>query len=446
MKSKLILLLLLVSATFTACSDNDDNSSKSSRKELYSFSVGDREASIYYNGGHIYIDLVLPMGSSLTAVKPVIQVSDFATVSPGSEVEQDFTEPVIYTVRAQDGSTQEYIVEITVQKSELARIHSFSIDGVKGKITDKWTTEGKIQSGHILIWLKGVTDVTQLKPVIEISEGATISPQSGETVDFSKPVQYTITAPNGNKKQYTVGVQYDTYPSGLQYLTSFRSGGIFYQFMHDYLRRLRSFSSTSNPFYNEDRLIEGNLVHVSYDSEGAITQLELEERENYEAKSIQRLTVSYPTGTTVQLTDGLGRKDVITLDSEKRVVKFDTGTQTESYEYDALGNLTKWITDEGYQVMTYDNYNSTFGCFNAPQWMLLYTTGILLDSGANNVLSMSTYTTGGELTETIHYTYNYDPRTRYPRIRTYTMGGKECGDVFFFNYIYPYSLNMFIDR
>jgi hypothetical protein len=60
------------------------------------------------------ISLTVPKGTDVTTLVPTITVSDFATVSPASGVSEDFTTPVIYTVTAQDGTTQQYTVSVTV--------------------------------------------------------------------------------------------------------------------------------------------------------------------------------------------------------------------------------------------------------------------------------------------------------------------------------------------
>ena len=57
------------------------------------------------------------------------------------------------------------------------------------------------------------TDVTKLAPVITVSSGATVSPASGATQDFTKPVVYTVTAQNGGKQAYTVTVTEASAPS-----------------------------------------------------------------------------------------------------------------------------------------------------------------------------------------------------------------------------------------
>ena len=59
------------------------------------------------------INLNVPAGTDLTSLTPTISIPADATVSPLSGVSQDFTDPITYTVTAQDGSTQSYTVTVT---------------------------------------------------------------------------------------------------------------------------------------------------------------------------------------------------------------------------------------------------------------------------------------------------------------------------------------------
>ncbi|WP_340064712.1 leucine-rich repeat domain-containing protein [Ascidiimonas aurantiaca] len=59
----------------------------------------------------------LPMTADLTALQPAIEVSERATISPEAAI-TDFTNPVTYTVTAEDESTAEYVVTITRKLSE----------------------------------------------------------------------------------------------------------------------------------------------------------------------------------------------------------------------------------------------------------------------------------------------------------------------------------------
>ncbi len=53
------------------------------------------------------------------------------------------------------------------------------------------------------------TDLKNLAPVFELTEGATISPASGSMQDFSTPVEYTVTSESGKwHRTYTVNIHY----------------------------------------------------------------------------------------------------------------------------------------------------------------------------------------------------------------------------------------------
>ncbi|MCW5517435.1 HYR domain-containing protein [Muriicola sp. Z0-33] len=61
------------------------------------------------------VEILVPNGTVVTALIPSIAVSLDATVSPDSGVSQDFTNPVIYTVTAEDGTMQPWTVTVRVQ-------------------------------------------------------------------------------------------------------------------------------------------------------------------------------------------------------------------------------------------------------------------------------------------------------------------------------------------
>jgi hypothetical protein len=64
------------------------------------------------NGSSATVTIVLPAGTDLTAQTPTI-VINASSISPPSRVPQDFSVPVIYTVRAADGSTRVYTVNVS---------------------------------------------------------------------------------------------------------------------------------------------------------------------------------------------------------------------------------------------------------------------------------------------------------------------------------------------
>ncbi|OWW24558.1 hypothetical protein B4Q04_14670 [Zobellia sp. OII3] len=77
--------------------------------EITLFSINGTEGVI--SGTDITVNL--PSGTDVKSLAPTITFIG-ETLSPESEVEQDFTDPVSYTVTAEDGTTQDYVVTVTV--------------------------------------------------------------------------------------------------------------------------------------------------------------------------------------------------------------------------------------------------------------------------------------------------------------------------------------------
>ena len=73
------------------------------------------DGTINENNKTIYA--VVPDGTDLTALTPVVEVSPGATVYPKSESVQDFTNPVVYTVTDSYGDIQEYTVTVVTESN-----------------------------------------------------------------------------------------------------------------------------------------------------------------------------------------------------------------------------------------------------------------------------------------------------------------------------------------
>ncbi len=147
------------------------------------------------------VRLDFPAGTDVTHLTPTIIISNYATIEPKSGVTQDFTNPVYYTVTAMSGATAQYMVEAIVHDADNEKsILSFRFDALD--------EDGLIDevARRISFVLPAETDVTQLVPTIEVSEGATVEPASGVAQDFTNPVTYTVTAQNGTTAAYTVMV------------------------------------------------------------------------------------------------------------------------------------------------------------------------------------------------------------------------------------------------
>lgn len=93
-------------------------------------------------------------------------------------------------------------------RSSLARINSIIFRQADNHFVFDTDTVGHYQyldSAHIQFVLPGGVDITHLAPTIDFS-GTSISPLSGVPQDFTKPVDYFVTAQDGSKRGYTVSV------------------------------------------------------------------------------------------------------------------------------------------------------------------------------------------------------------------------------------------------
>lgn len=73
-----------------------------------------------------------------------------------------------------------------------------------------------IQNEKIQIFVKAFADLTSQAPDFTLTPGATISPKSGTTLDFTNPQFYTVTSQDGRSKK-TYEVQYITSAIGFKY-------------------------------------------------------------------------------------------------------------------------------------------------------------------------------------------------------------------------------------
>ncbi len=154
------------------------------------------------------IKLEVPYGTNVKAL-----IAEFVANSNGIEVNgvnqqsgitvNDFTNPVIYNLSADDGTKHNYTVTVTKAPGTEKKIVSYSINGVPGIIDDN--------AGTISVVLPPRSDVTALKAVFTvIGKSITVTDTeqfTGVTQnDFSNPVVYTVNAYDDTSRMYTVTV------------------------------------------------------------------------------------------------------------------------------------------------------------------------------------------------------------------------------------------------
>ena len=192
--TKLLCMALAMLMLMVSCTKESDE------KEILSFRFVSLNVEAFAESDGKTLVAVVPSGTDVTSLVPVILISEKATINPGSGVPMDFTNPVSYVVTAEDGSQAEYSVVVIVKAESGKKILSFRFEDIDIEADideDLKTVEATMPLG---------TDVTALVPVITVSEKATIDPASGVSTDFTNPVTYTVTAEDGSQALYTATV------------------------------------------------------------------------------------------------------------------------------------------------------------------------------------------------------------------------------------------------
>ncbi len=184
----------------------------STAKELTSFFFLSPVATGMIDKTALAVDVSVPFGTDPTKL-----VAGFTTTGVGVSVggvaqvsgttPNDFTQPVIYTVNAADGSSVAYTVTVTVAKNTAKAITAFALAGKSG------SNDGVIDEGKktIAVGFPFGSDVTGLVATFATTGSSVkvsgVEQVSGTTVnDFTQPLVYTVTAADGSSVDYTVTV------------------------------------------------------------------------------------------------------------------------------------------------------------------------------------------------------------------------------------------------
>lgn len=187
MKHKLInifLMSIIYGIMFISCKEEWDASNLDFEAdvEIKRFSINGVEGEIDQSTSTIL--LYLPKNTDESNLIPDIEIAENASVSPEPGMPVDFStsEQFPVTFRVINGNLyRDYFV---TAKAISAKIISFIIGDRVGIIDHN--------KGSISITVPYGTDLTQLKPEIVFTEGATIVPSFGTILDFSGPVTYTL--------------------------------------------------------------------------------------------------------------------------------------------------------------------------------------------------------------------------------------------------------------
>ncbi|GAA0734060.1 hypothetical protein GCM10009430_48840 [Aquimarina litoralis] len=158
--------------------DGSDVTLLNSDKEILEFSFltsenGELETNITANIDQLKntVSVVLPFGIPIIALKPSIVVSEGATIVQNIDTTFDFSEPIVYSVLAEDGSTKDYTISVRVVTSTAREILT-SFFNQNPDNTLGWNLENE----DVSTW-EGVVVVDDKVVALELNEkGLTVLP------------------------------------------------------------------------------------------------------------------------------------------------------------------------------------------------------------------------------------------------------------------------------
>ncbi len=173
----------------------------SAANDILTFALPGQNSSTIDVADHT-VSVNVPDGTTLNVAPQALTVSQGATVQPTADALQDFNAQVVYTVTAENGTEQQWVVNVTVSPPtgssenditafELPVQNSSDIDNVNHTIT---------------VNVAAGTNINVAPSSLNISPNASISPSATSIQDFNTPVDYTVTAENGDTQVWTVNV------------------------------------------------------------------------------------------------------------------------------------------------------------------------------------------------------------------------------------------------
>jgi hypothetical protein len=187
-----------------SCSEDEPApTSKSSAKAILTFTMEFQTGTATIDATNHTVAVEVANGTAVKALTPTFTLSPLATASPATGTEGNYSSAVTITVTAEDGSTQGWTVTVT----EAAPGPSSAADILTFSITGQTDIDGDGTAHTIAVEVAAGTVVTALTPTFTISAGATSSPATGTTGDYTTPVTITVTAEDGITTQdWTVTV------------------------------------------------------------------------------------------------------------------------------------------------------------------------------------------------------------------------------------------------
>lgn len=111
------IIYILIVASFFSCL-KEDRFPYSDKNSILSFTITGQAGSTTINNDSLLITIPFPENSDLSNLTPAgVSINNLARISPDTTQAQDFTQPVIYSVTAENGDVANWMVQVIEQGS-----------------------------------------------------------------------------------------------------------------------------------------------------------------------------------------------------------------------------------------------------------------------------------------------------------------------------------------
>lgn len=180
---------------------------------IYSFKLNGVEGEI--NQASQKIVVRLPMDTDISNLVPEI-VYSAETITPSDTVAQDFRMPIVYTLYTTSMTPVPYTVEVVLTASDEAIITNYTLAGFEGIINQ--------DTKQIIVNVPKALNLEHIRPNLVEYVGKRITPNKVATINASTPVEYVVTAQNGNVATYTLTA--NRLSDNTAKITQFTLGGV----------------------------------------------------------------------------------------------------------------------------------------------------------------------------------------------------------------------------
>jgi len=177
--------------------DDTNGNGQEDTLQLYSFTFHELDPQVEANIDHqeLTIQASIPRSANIKNLAFEAEYPDGATLAPPSGYAYDFSNPLTFTLEKGTESLS-YTSHIDFSAVDDNDILSVSFPDLFRK--------GEIDGNTISLEVPYGTPLTEVEIEMEVSDFATVSPESGSTVDISSPLEIIVTAENGDEQSYTL--------------------------------------------------------------------------------------------------------------------------------------------------------------------------------------------------------------------------------------------------